>query len=521
MKKTLMKYRTHLAHLLIVPMFFMACTDKWDSHYDVDNHKQVTDKTIWEEISNHSELKPFADCLKQFGYDQVLDDDQMFTVFAPQGDIDLGTLSDEKIKEEFIKNHIARFAHSANSATINKEVLMLNKKFINFTKEGEGYTFGKSILSEKNILAKNGVLHIIESQVPFFYNIWEYMNTDTTYSKIRQFMSSFDEIELDEEASVKGPIVNGMQTYVDSVIVTYNELLRKLGSLNDEDSTYTIILPTNGAWDDAYARISPYLNFPKTKENRDSLQDLYTKLGIVNDLVFRHESQGSTQDSLVSTSGNVFYNPFDYILADFSSMDEAQTCSNGRLFVVDSLRHAAWDSWHSPLKVEGEQTNGHEFTNCIAYRRTVTYTDDIYPKVSKGAYVEIVPKNSSVNPSIDFSIWNTLAAPYEVKIVFLPQNLATDKSIGVYPNHIRVTISYMDANGKSKKSNLVLPKDSLHVDPTRVDTVSAGIFNFPTATYGEETSSTTLTVTSATSVKDKNKSRTFLIDCIILEPVKE
>ena len=84
-----------------------------------------------------------------------------------------------------------------------------------------------------------------------------------------------------------------------------------------------------------------------------------------------------------------------------------------------------------------------------------------------------------------------------------------------------VSTYILKSNGKSKKSNLVLPKDSLHVDPTRVDTVSAGIFNFPTATYGEETSSTTLTVTSATSVKDKNKSRTFLIDCIILEPVKE
>lgn len=521
MKKMLMKSIKHLVHFLVLPICLVGCTDVWNNHYDVDNEKQIADKTLWEEIAARPELASFANCLMQHGYDKVLDGDQMYTVFAPQGEIDLSNLSAEKVKEEFIKNHVARFAHSANSSTIDKNVLMLNEKFINFTKEGDGYTFGERTLGETNVLAKNGVLHVIDSQVPFFYNIWEYMTTDSAYSKIKQFMSSFDEIELDEEASVKGPIVDGMQTYVDSVVVTYNELLYMLGRLNDEDSTYTMILPTNAAWDDAYQRVSPYLAYPKNKENRDSLQDLYTKMGIVSDLIFRHESQGSVQDSLVSTSGNVFYNPFDYILADFASMDEAQTCSNGRVFVVDSLRHAPWDSWHSSLKVEGERTNGHEFTNCLAYRRTLTYTDSLYSKVSKGGYVEVVPKNSSVTPSVDFSVWNTLAASYEIKLVFLPQNIATDKSIGVLPNHIQVALSYVDANGKSKSTTLVKPKDSLIVNPTRIDTVSAGVFNFPVATYGEEKSSTVITVKSAAGAKDKNKSRTFLIDCVILEPVKE
>ena len=126
-----------------------------------------------------------------------------------------------------------------------------------------------------------------------------------------------------------------------------------------------------------------------------------------------------------------------------------------------------------------------------------------------------------MTPSVDFSVWNTLAASYEIKLVFLPQNIATDKSIGVLPNHIQVALSYVDANGKSKSTTLVKPKDSLIVNPTRIDTVSAGVFNFPVATYGEEKSSTVITVKSAAGAKDKNKSRTFLIDCVILEPVKE
>lgn len=523
MNKT-MKYMKNIrlfGLLLMLPLAFASCTDVWNGHYDVDNQKQIADKTLWEEIEARPELRAFADCLKQYGYDEVLNGDQMFTVFAPQGEIDLKNLSAEKVKEEFIKNHIARFSHSANNATVDKDVLMLNEKFINFTKEGDGYKFGESMLAEKNVLAKNGVLHVIGSQVPFFYNIWEYLTTDTAYSKIREFLYSFDENELDEEASVKGPIVDGMQTYVDSVVVTTNELLYMLGSINDEDSTYTMILPTNKAWDAAYKRIAPYYTFYKNKVDKDSLEDLYTKRGIVGDLIFSHTVQKSMQDSLISTSLNVFDKPFDYILSDYSSMDDGYVCSNGNVFVVDSLRHAPWDSWHTRLKVEGERTNGHEFTNCIAYRRSLSHSDSLYTKISKGAYLEAVPKSSSVSPSIEFSIWNTLAAAYEVKIVFLPQRLATDKSIGELPNHITVAVDYLDASGKSRKANLKTAKDSLHVDPTRIDTVSAGIFEFPVATFGEEKSSTKITVKSAASSRDKNKSRTFLVDCIILEPVKE
>ena len=516
-----LKYKLCFGYLLLLPMLFVGCTDVWNAHYDVDNRKQIADKTLWEEIASRPELAAFAECLKRYGYDAVLDGDQMYTVFAPQGEIDLAGLSDEKVKEEFIQNHVARFAHSTNSATVDKEVLMLNEKLINFTRVGEDYTFGSSTLDETNVLAKNGVLHVIGSQVPFFYNIWEYLTTDTAFSKVKNFLYSFDESELDEEASVKGPIVNGLQTYVDSVVVTYNELLYLLGSLNDEDSTYTMILPTNAAWDAAYRRVAPYYTYYRTKENRDSLQDLYTKMGIVNDLIFSHTVQGSVQDSLVSTMANVFYHPFEYILSGYTSMADAQPCSNGNVFVVDSLRHAAWNSWHSTLKVEGERTNGHEFTNCIAYRRTLTYTDSLYTKVSKAGYVEAVPKNSALIPSIDFSVWNTLAASYEVKIVFLPQTMATDKSIGVKPNHIKVEVGYLDNNGKEKKTELVKTKDSLHVVPTRIDTVSAGVFTFPVSTYGEEKASTTITVKSAARSKDKDKSTTFLIDCVILEPVKE
>ena len=521
-----MKYINNIKRIalsLVLPMALVSCTEVWNGHYDVDNQKQSADKTLWEEIESHPELQGFAECLKQYGYDKVLDGDQIYTVFAPQGELDVAKLSSEKVKVEVLENHIARFAHSANKATVNKSVMMLNEKLVDFTVAGEGYTLGNIALAETNIVAKNGVLHILAGQVPFFYNIWEYMTTDSVYSNICEYMYSFDEYELDEEASVKGPIVDGLQTYVDSVLETSNMLRLMLGDLNDEDSTYTMILPTNKAWEDAYQRIAPYYVYSGKAADRDSLQDYYTKLGIVRDLIFSHTVQKSMTDSLISTSLNVFHNPFDYILSDYNSMEDGVVCSNGKVFVVDELRHAPWDSWHARLKVEAERINGHKVneTTSIEYSRTMKNTDSLYHKVSKASYLEVVPKKSNTAPSVDFYVWNTLAASYDVKVVFLPQYLATDKSYGINPVHLAAEISYLNEKDKTQKLKLVEAKDSVFVDPTRIDTVTLGTVTFPVTTYGEETASTILNVKSASNSKDKVNSRVLLIDCVILEPTKE
>ena len=525
MNKT-MRYIKNIQRIglsLILPLAFASCTDVWNGHYDVDNQKQVADKTLWEEIASRPELQGFAECLKQYGYDEVLDGDQIYTVFAPQGELKVAGLTEQKIKDEVLGNHIARFTHSANSATQDKDVMMLNEKMVNFTQSGVDYTFGNVALTDINILTKNGVLHILGGQVPFFYNIWEYLTTDTAYSKVCDFLYSFNEYELDEDASVKGPIVNGLQTYVDSVVNVYNELHYLLGKLNDEDSTYTMILPTNKAWNEAYKRIEPYYLFNTKKEEGDSLQDLYTKLGIVNDLVFSHTMQTSVEDSLLSTRKNVFHNPFEYILSGYSSLTDGVVCSNGNVFVVDALLHHPWDSWHSCLKVEGEKTNSHttKESTTVEYRRTIPVSDPLYSKVSDGEYLELVPKKSNSATEVDFNIWNTLAASYDIKIAFLPQRLATDKSIGVKPNFLAVTIDYLDDKGKSQSYKLAQAKDSLLVDPTRLDTVYVGTFKFPFATYGEEAASTKLNVKFAGKSSEKAMSRTMLIDCVIFEPTKE
>lgn len=536
--------------LLLLLVICGACTDIWDSHYDVNAKQHIADKTLWQEIESRPELADFARYIKQCGYEELLDGQQMFTVFAPKGMVGFSELNEKKIKKEFVENHIARYSHSANSALPERGIVMQNKKVVSFEVDGDNFFFGSSRLVEKNIITKNGVLHIIDNYEPFFPNVWEFLDSDDNYSILNNYLHSFDTAVIDVEASVPGLIVDGKQEYVDSVIENMNEILYRIGQLDDEDSLYTMIVPTNKAWDKAYATVEKYYTYHKRQPLADSLKSKYTKMAIVNDLVFSHTVQGSVEDSLVSTMENVFYNPFENLLDGFSGMDDGIVCSNGVVFVVDTLRHHPWESWHQELIVEGENemTLDEIGSNSSSNYRTLQLNDTLYPKVSKHSYIEVFPMNSRFQSEATFFVRNVLSAPYKVKVVLLPQTMATNQDDGVRPNKLKLTLTYKNDKGADQS----LKMDYIATNPYAVDTMefvfvdsrdldgdgdtkdTLDYMPFPVCNYGEDEVSTTLTIESSVSSSKKVTlpdgtekkelevySKTLLIDCIILEPVKE
>lgn len=536
-----MKYNNKIRHFSLLCLLSGAlcgCTD-WNDHYN-DTQNVIANYTLWEEIESRPELTDFKECLERYGYKEILDGSQMYTVFAPKGTIDTVGLSEEKIKKEVIENHIARFTYSANSAVDKKPtVTMLNAKSINFVRSAGGYMFGNNRLAAEdcNIRAKNGVLHVIEGQQKFSPNIWEYLTTDERFEKIRSYLYSFNDTILDENKSIKGEInEDGQQEYLDSVVYIYNQLHYSIGQLSNEDSTYTMIIPTNEAWDEAYKRIKKYYQYPISiaVAQRDSLVEYYTSLSVVRDLVFSHTVQQSVNDSLVSTSKGVFQRPFEYILSEYADWNEATPCSNGGVFVVEKLQHKPWDSWHRRIKLEAENSNAlHQISEgssdeitsgALTYRRTLPDTDTLYTKVSNGSYLEVRPISSIQLPYLVFNIWNTLAGKYEVKVVFLPQNKATYKG-EIRPNMFKAYYRYINRDGNWVSKDMFTYTENYNPiyefvnNPLSVDTVSLGTVNLSYCRYGTEKSAFKLVMECP--VADENYSTTFLIDCIILEPVKE
>ena len=515
-----MKNRVTLLITLLLPLItFPSCTDVWENHYDEKGKSLTTEKTLWEEISTRQELASFRNVLERTGYDQVLNGDQMFTVFAPQGTIDGTGMTDEALRVEIVENHVARFAYSANN--LLKEPLtvrLLNGKTGEFAADGDGFSWSGRRLTEQNIHAKNGILHVVSGQIPFFCNVWEYMDKDTVYSQVRDYLYSFNKMMLDEETSVAGAVVDGEITYVDSVVVNTNEMFYRIGQLNNEDSTYWMVLPTNRAWRKAYNRVSSFYSYSVKNNDRDSLQRLYTQMALVNDLVFSRSRQVSPEDSLVSTTGGVFRRPLQTLLPEYGTFEEGRECSNGRVFPVDSLRYQPWESWQRPIQVEAENTRGREYTLCELYKRNLSASSEWYTKVSDASYIEMAPSSTSANPTVTFSVPDVLSAAYDIKVVFLPQTLNTDKSTWGLPNKIVATLTTVDANGKS----LTEKTDILFADPERVDTVTlfAG-YRFEACNFEEEAVTTKLKIQSQVLSKERSEySRTMLIDCVLLEPVK-
>lgn len=506
--------------LLLFTGILAGCSDVWDNHYDPEGKQTASQKTLWEELSSRPELASFCNVLKQTGCDRLLDSDQMFTVFAPQGSVDDVTLTTSELTNEVVYNHVARFATSANSTLSQpKDMLMMNGKICDFAFDGSRYTFAGQSLEQTNIVARNGILHIIDAPVPFFCNVWEYMAKDTVFSCIRDYLYSFNEILLDESSSMPGAIVDGRITYVDSVTVNTNEMFYRLGQINDEDSTYWMILPTNTAWRKAYEKVSSYYVYRNNNPYRDSLQRHGTQMAIVGDLVYSRTVQRSPEDSLISTQKHIFHDPLATLLPEYASLESGVECSNGQVFPVDTLRFHPWESWHSTLKVEAENTRGREYTTCELYKRSLNVSSPIYNRISSGSYIEAAPSSASANPTLTFSIPDVLSAKYDIKVVFLPQSLGLDKSNVGLPNKLICNISTVNDMGKA----ITAKSDYIYTDPYAVDTVTLFKgYEFITCNYGEDNVSTKLKIQSQVLSKERSTySRTMLVDCIIFEPSKD
>ena len=71
---------------------------------------------------------------------------------------------------------------------------------------------------------------------------------DNGLDSVANFFLSWNRIELDEEASVPGGIVDGETVYLDSVMYNYNPIFNQLGRIDSEDSLYWFVAPTNKIW---------------------------------------------------------------------------------------------------------------------------------------------------------------------------------------------------------------------------------------------------------------------------------
>lgn len=530
MKRSVSKIRT--LFFISLTVLLAACeSEKWSEHYSV-NASATSGKTIWETIRDNPQFSKFAWAVKKTGYDKMLSEPQMFTVWVPDNtaaatiDTTQVSVDADQLLKEFVQNHISKFAYPA-TGVMSEKITLLNKKKVVFESDGSVVKLNNILLKQTNVLASNGIVHVIGSRLPFFSNIWEYLSKTPGLDSIRSYFYANNRLYFDEAKSIPGDVnEEGQTVYLDSVIYNYNTLFFRLGAISDEDSTYTALLPTNTAWSNSYNSIKEYYRFfsntPATKIAADTLQRKYTLAALTQDLFYSQTMQTLTNDTLLSTSKNKFVNPFAGSVQDFPA-------SNGHVYVTDAITYKSWDSWHRPIKVEAERSSGRQYTWSFIYERRY---QELEFEVSGGRYIEATPTMSSVNPSITFEIPNTLSGKlnadktlqsggaYNVYCVFLPNKLKTPSP---KPNKVVFSLIYQSENkGQIVTVNYNNDPENYVIDAQQMTKVLvASNVVFPFSEVGMEIPNVKFRITSKVTAKETATfSRDLLIDCIIFEPVR-
>ncbi len=495
-----------------------SCNDDYDDHYSFDGSKR-SELNLLDYMKSRSDLNKFVQLLEFTGYSDTLTLSRTFTVFALTNDVLKDLVLDESNKENlklFTANHL-----TSDAQTFPRTIKAFNGKYIVLSRWGDVYTYGGVTVTEPNLLAKNGIIHIMESPVFYTRNIWEFIQQQESLDSLRNYINSLTERVFDSKKSFDEDGV-----FIDSVFTESNLFLDNLGPVYSELFYSSAILPTNAAWRETYDKISPFYQSLDIKEDGEivatgaELQEAQTKLSIVKDCIFRNLLSNPVEnDSIISTGGTVFKTP-GYLFENSTRY----ALSNGYAYVTDQMKNKLEDSWLKVLTTEAENNTNSLRTeqNCelIPYR-----TSGSEFKASNNYYVrfEKLPTTDYSAVSAKFPIANTLAnVKYNIYCVFVPTN-ARDLQV-TKPYKLKFYLSYIDADGNQKK-DVALPVGNPITEPDKITKMLvAENYQFSYCDLTASEINVFLKVENAATVREERNdiySRNVCIDCIILEPVIE
>ena len=534
-----------------------SCSDFSDYNDTPVSDVQQAERTLWENISQNDQLSDFATLVKKAGFDDELSQPHYYTVWAPlNGTYDASSLmsaDSATVLYQFVKSHIAEYNHSV-SGLVDERIHALNRK--SFAFEGDGqYTYAGHTLRQLNLPNSNGIMHLLDGAARFYPNLYEYLFSCEGIDSVATFFKRYETSVLDTKNSVLGPTINGKQTYIDSVMITSNSLLNRIkAKLDKEDSTYTMLVPTNEAWLAHYDKISKCYNYINTTvaQNIDEAtstssaptasvtvdaaytKDSLTRLHLVSDLVYNNNNYYNNwliddtvepYDTLRSTTSGYMTNPQEIM----SRVIDRETMSNGTFCLVDSLAFRPWESWCFPLGQSPLYSRTWTGSNTMVYIDNTFFDDIKYvpknPAQKQLGYLWVTPLSNYGKPQLDVKLRNVLSTTYNIYIVLAPGMDVGEDADGnkfLKPNMLDFTLSYCDAKGKlaTKKLNQKVVND-----PTRVDTLAVGTFTFPVAYAGlGDNVYPNLKITTDFGVFDKAKmaayTRDFSIISILMRPVE-
>ena len=564
---------------------FTSCTDTWDEHYQ---QGAMGDGNLWDAIKANQQLSNFARVIEATGYDKSLSSSQVFTVFAPTNDTFTDADANDIINKyqtelakglkgeknaaikEFVMNHIALYNYSIANESPDTTIRMMNGKYLGLTNS----TFSDRPFTSTNNVTGNGILFTINEKAEYVYNLFEYIKNDPDLDSVSNFLYMTDPYELHKivfqpAASVPGDIIKGQQHYLDSVTTTRNEILTTWlkALLDDEDSCYYALMPTNKAWKEQYAKNKPLFQYDKQVLGRDSLMYLYPRVNIIRGMQFSKNANpllGTTEaiDSIMSplatsSNSNNYANrklnygsydihPYQYdkpyakpngIFTDIKGKKE---CSNGVLMKTDNWKVDRKQTFMQQIIMEAETANTTDslLGETQDAKPTWTYTgvqptNPFYNKISNHVYQTLIPVNQK-DMGVLLNFRSVLSnQKYDMYVVTVPATAGDTLATDILPTRFGVTLYWHDMDGKQVSKEVTdkdggdisydssTRKQTFLTDPTKVHEIHIGTFEFPTCSYGLQEPQVKALISvnvRSSDVVNHKYTKTLRIDCIKLVP---
>lgn len=402
------------------------------------------------------------------------------------------------VQQQLIGNHIALWRHNISEPGVDT-IKMINGKNLEFDKTNKALE--KVPLGDYNIPTANGVLHVLKGVAPFHYNFYEYLKfpeEGKARTKLGDYVVSKDTTYFSASGSIEGlPDENGNPTYVDSVYFTSNRLFEGRDYLpndgaekwqmvekgfhariNNEDSVFVMVIPTDAAWNAAYEKLkdaykyaakyddkskgdlnnSTIITIQDDSPEKDSLQRMSLQMDLISPLVFNIHKQPKVGEDLwtiekfVSLKGqgadyllNTRYDTLRAVGDWEPSMlfdGEPVEMSNGIGFEVSTLNFPK--EFITPdVEVEIENSGLFYNTQSSRYKMGVgskrfsfsneVYEDitNIYGKVSNGNFYHFDAPGPTSGPKVDIKLLGNspnayvpnaqvMSGKYDIQIVVVP-----------------------------------------------------------------------------------------------------
>lgn len=580
---------------------FTACTD---DHFDIQPSTVSGSNTIWQNVEANADLDSVAMILRRCKvmksqtdksakqtYAELLATSQQLTAWLPKNgtfnakqyldeldsaavlrakDEMAGTRAEYDVANRFARNHIARFNYESNMG--DQRIALMNSKIVNYN-AGEGTFNGVKLdAANANILSSNGMLHVLDGESQFAYNIFERLQVDSRFAKIYGDIDKYNVYTFSSSSSTQGSMNhNGSMEYVDSVWSRTNSLMSDawLTKLTDEDSLFVSVIPTDAAYEAARQKIHGLFKYAKNynyawdaskrdwtnkgtnalKFNTDSLTTYNVTSRILSASSFSvgYNSEGPvttsnpqaflnhvlTADSLNSNAHLVIYNKDKgnvNPIFDGQTADDAIKASNGYIFAVDNYNYDPSYSFIQKMNINGHNTS--QVTGSTSEQAQYVTLD----KENQNAEVNVdalgadnfyyyfpVSGNSQLN--IDFKLNNVLSTKYKISIVLLPNRVNINNIRAEEDGTIIEEKPVFDVQIRDDKGSVIgKAVKNVSVDQDKVEKkVLWEAFEFPYAYFGLPSgyeSFPVLRVSMSYAQQRKGKCKALSIAKVILEPVR-